>query len=144
MSVVKPTFYGHVRRTAYNLWRGPVYVENIEKDGEDHPLGGVCVLRLALRKGETAKPMIESRAVYAILRPDEPQDAILRAMYWDNTAIMHTTHRTPIDTPFKIAAKFVSVPLALLQQWIASSERLQTTTQTTLSFTRFDRVPFLL
>ena len=130
MTGVKKTFYGRVRRTAYDLWRGPDYVENVEKEDEDNPLGGFCVLRLAIRKGETARPLIESRAVYAILRLDDPQDAILRAIYWDNKEIMHTTHSTPYDTPFKIAAKFVQIPLTLVQQWISSLENLQTSIQT--------------
>jgi len=131
MPVVKGTFYGYVRRTAYDLWDGPDYVEKRRKDEEDDFWGGGRVLRLAIRKGETAKPMIESRIVYAILRPDEPQDVILRGMYWDNTAIRHTTHSTPLDTPFTISAKFVRLPLAPLLQWIHSLENIPTTIQTT-------------
>ena len=61
---------------------------------------------------------------------DDPHDAILRAIYWDSKGIMGTTHRTPYDTPFKIAAKFVHIPLALVQQWISSLEHLQTSIQT--------------
>ena len=131
MSVIKETFYGHVRRTAFTLWKGPDYVENVEEEEEDNPLGGDCILRLALRKGETAKPMIEARAVYASLRPDDSHDALLRAIYWDNKAIAHTTHSTPLDTPFKIAARFVQIPLALLYQWIHLLENLQASVQTT-------------
>ncbi len=133
MLVVQGTFYGHVRRTAFNLWRGPDYVEKREKEDEDDFLGGVRVLRLAIRRGETAKPMIESRSVYAILRPDDPRDVLLRAIYWDNTEIRHTTHDTPIDTPFKMAAKFVRFPLASLYQWIRLLENLSTSIQTTSS-----------
>jgi hypothetical protein len=55
MSIVKKTFYGHVHRTAYHLWRGLDYVENVEKEEEDHPLGGMLVLRLVLRKEERIK-----------------------------------------------------------------------------------------
>jgi hypothetical protein len=134
MPVVKRTFYGYVRSTAYDLWIGPDYVENVEnveKEDEDKPLGGYCVLRLDIRKGETAKPMIESRAAYALFIPDEPQDALLRAVYWDDKAIGATTHSTPLDTPFKIAAKFVHLPLTLLNGWIVSLQNLQTTIQTT-------------
>ncbi len=131
MPIVKETFYGHVRRTAFNLWRGPDYVENSEMEDVTDFLGGVLVLRLAIRKGETAKPMIESRSVYAYLNPNEPQDAVLRSMYWDNTAIRHTTHNTSLDTPFAIAAKFVRLPLTSLQQWIHSLENIATTVQTT-------------
>jgi hypothetical protein len=131
MPVVKETFYGHVRRTAFNLWRGPDYVENSEMEDVANFLGGVRVLRLAIRKGETAKPLIEARSVYANLNPNEPQDAVLRSMYWDNTAIRHTTHSTPLDTPFTISAKFVRLPLASLLQWIHSLENIPTTIQTT-------------
>ena len=133
MPVVKRTFYGYVRSTAFDLWRGPFYAENSEMEDEANFLGGTRVLRLTIRKGETAKPMLESRAIYAHLNPNEPQDAILRAIYWDNTAIRHTTHSTPIDTPFKIAAKFVRLPLALLHQWIDLLENISTTIQTTSS-----------
>src|SRR5947209_636730 len=121
MTVVKRTFYGRVRSTAYSLWLGPDYIEN--EDENDH-LGGLCVLRLAIRKGTTIKPLIESRAVYTILDPDNPRDAILRAIYWDSQTVVHSN--AP-DTPFKIAAKFVQIPLMLLQRWISSLENLQTT-----------------
>jgi len=131
MSVVKRMFYGHVRRTAYNLWEGPDYVESVKKDDEDDFWGGGRVLRLAIRKGEAAKPMIESRAVYAYLNPDESQNTLLRGMYWDNTALSFRTRSTPIDTPFTIAVKFVRLPLALLQQWIHSLKNIPTTIQTT-------------
>ena len=127
MKSVKPSFYGRVRRTAYDLWRGPDYISDPD---EESPLHGFCVLRLAIRKGETAKPLIESRAVYTILYRDDPQDAILRAVYWDNKDIIGTTHSTPYDTPFKIPAKFVQIPLTLVQQWISSLEHLQTSIQT--------------
>lgn len=127
MSVVKTTFYGHVRGTAYDLWRGPDYISS---QNENSPLGGFCVLRLAIRKGISAKPMIESRAVYTILRPDEPQDAILRAVYWDSKTVAPSSNRYDYR-PFKIPAKFVQIPLMLLQQWISSLEGLQTFIQTT-------------
>ncbi len=131
MSVIKKSFYGHVHSTAFDLWDGPDYVEKRKKGNEDDFLGGGRVLRLAIRKGEAAMPMIESRAVYAYLNPDESQDTLLRGMYWDNTAISYRTRDTSIDTPFTIAVKFVRLPLALLQQWIHSLENIPTTIQTT-------------
>ncbi len=131
MSVIKKSFYGHVHSTAFDLWNGPDYVEKRKKGNEDDFLGGGRVLRLAIRKGEAAMPLIESRAVYAYLNPDESQDILLRGMYWDNTAISYRTRDTPLDTPFKIAVKFVRLPLALLQQWLHSLENLSTAIQTT-------------
>jgi hypothetical protein len=126
MKSAKKTFYGYVRRTAYDLWRGPDYISDPD---ENSLLSGSCVLRLAIRKGETAKPMIEARAVYTILHPDGPQDAILRAVYWDSKTVAHSSNRYD-STPFKIPAKFVQIPLTLLQPWISSLENLQTSIQT--------------
>jgi hypothetical protein len=125
MPIVERSYYGNVRRTAYDLWLGPNYIQDTNDD--DTLFGGLCVLRLAIRKGTTMKPEIEARAVYATLRPDYPQDVILRAMYWDSKTVVRST---PPGTPFKIAARFVRIPLKLLLQWIASLENIPTTIQT--------------
>jgi hypothetical protein len=126
MPVVKSSYYGNVHRTAHDLWLGPDYIQDTNDD--DIFLGGLCVLRLAIRKGSSIRPELEARAVYATIRPDYLQDVVLRAMYWDNKTVVRSN--AP-DTPFKIAAKFVQMPLVPLQQWIAALENIPTTIQTT-------------
>jgi len=121
MKSVKSTFYGHVRRTAYELWRGPDYVLTPD---EDNPVGGLCILRLALRKGTSMKPLIESRAVYTSLTDDTQHGAILRAVYWDSQTVKRDS--PPETTPIRIPAKFVQVPVERVRQWISAFDNLPT------------------
>jgi hypothetical protein len=126
MAGSKGTFSGRVRRIAYELWHGPEYI--LYKD-EQNVLSGFCVLHLAMRKGETAKPTIESRAVYAILNSGEPTDAILRAVYWDRKTLID--YKEPYDAPFAIPATFLRLPLTTLQEWIDELDGVSAVIQTT-------------
>ncbi len=115
MTPIRGSFYGRVRMTAFQLWRGPSYVV---KDGED-PFGGFCLLRLALQQGTSTNPQIEARAVYASWADDETSDAILRAMSWESKLeIKKKRDETPEDTPFTIPATFVRVPIPQVRQWV--------------------------
>lgn len=120
MSSVKRNFYNRVRRTAYELWRGSNYVLTSD---ENDPVGGLCILRLALRKGTSMKPLIESRAVYASLTDETQGDAILRAIYWDSQSVKRDS---PPNTPVKVSAKFVKVSSTQVVQWIRMFDDLST------------------
>ncbi len=115
MALIKGSFYGRVRMTAFQLWRGPSYVV---KHGED-PFGGFCLLRLALQQGTATNPRIEARAAYASWADEETSDAILRAMSWESKLeIKKKRDGTPEDAPFTIPAKFVRVPIPQVRQWV--------------------------
>ncbi|HEU5382701.1 MAG TPA: hypothetical protein VFV38_45425 [Ktedonobacteraceae bacterium] len=117
MTGVKRTSYGRVRRLAYDLWRGPEYAT---RQNENDLSGGRCLLHLAIRQGITAKPQLEARSVYSSF---EPEDAILRAIYWDSRAAAQNSVLD--DQQIKIPAKFVSVPFARVQQWVDAFANLQ-------------------
>jgi hypothetical protein len=122
MTDIQP-LHTRVRRTAYDLWRGPNYVQ---KQDDNNPIGGYCVLRLALRKGISIKPLIEARAVYAILG-DENEDAVIRAVYWDS----HTFIRNlpPEKTVTRIPVKFVQIPADQLRNWLEAFAGIHTPIQ---------------
>lgn len=118
---VRKSFYGRVRETAYELWRGPAFVRINQ---EDDLTGGARVLYLALRKGTSMRPRIESRAVYASLADDTQPDGLLRSIYWDSQTVQRDS---PVEsTPIKIAAKFVKVPLSTIRPWMSVFEKIQT------------------
>lgn len=121
MKYVPHTLYGLTRRTAYELWRGPV---SVQRQDETDLSGGLCVLHLALRQGTSGQPLIESRSVYASLAHEPPDDALLRAVYWNS----HTAPRRGQveDAQIKIPAKFVLLPISYVHQWIGMLERLPT------------------
>jgi hypothetical protein len=123
MTDVKSSFYGRVRRTAYDLWRGPRYMH---KQDENDPVGGHCVLRLAIQKGTTMEPMIEARAVYTAFGT-EMEDAVLRAFYWDGHTFVHNIPSE--ETHVKIPVKFVQISGEQLQHWLRSFAGLSTSIQ---------------
>ena len=126
MAPIKQSFYGRVRMTAFQLWRGPSYVV---KPGED-PFGGFCLLRLALRQETSGNPRIEARAVYASFTDEEASDAILRAMSWESKLVIRKKRDdTPEDAPFTIPATFVRVPLPQVQQWVKRFDGFQLSLQ---------------
>lgn len=121
------SFYGTVRRTAYNLWRGSHYLTY--RDSE-HFCGGHCVLRLAMRQRTSSDPQLEARAVYAYLASEEQTDAVLRAMSWDSKSVVRKSRDDPPpDAPFTIPAKFVRISIAQVQQWINVFDGLPTSLQ---------------
>ena len=127
MAPIKGSFSGRVRRTAYDLWRGPNYLRN---QGRVNFWGGYCVLRLALRQRTSGDPQIEARAVYASFADETQPDAILRAMSWDSkTVVQKSRDDPPENTPFTIPAKFVQVPIAQVRQWVKTFDGLQTSLQ---------------
>ncbi len=129
MASTKPSRYGRERLTAYALWRGPDFVR-IRADGDLS--GGHCVLRLALRQGNSSHPQIEGRAAFASFHYEEQPDAIVRAMSWEKRLGVRTNRTDPLsETPFTIPAKFVRVPIALVRQWVKRFDGMQTTLQLT-------------
>ncbi len=123
MTGVQPPLHTRVRRTAYDLWRGPSYLQ--KKDDND-PVGGNCVLRLAIRKGISIKPLIEARAVYTILG-DEMEDAVIRAVYWDSHTFIR--NQPPEKTVTRIPVKFVRISGERLQGWLEAFAGLHTSIQ---------------
>ena len=112
---------GRVRRTAYELWRGPAFIRMKNKDDMT---GGAQALHLTLRKGTSMKPVTESRAVYASLVDDTQPDGVLRSIYWDSQTVKRDS---PVEsTPVKIAAKMVKIPLSRVRQWMSVFEGIQT------------------
>jgi len=91
---------------------------------EDDMAGGARVLHLALRKGTSMKPVVESRAVYASLVDETQPDGLLRAIYWDSQTVKRDS--SPETTPIKIPAKFVRVPVERVRQWIGAFDTLST------------------
>lgn len=127
MAPIKRSFYGRVRSTAYELWRGSDRLANRE---DDNFCGGYRILRLALRQGTSSDPQIEARAAYAYLASETPPDAILRAMFWDSkTVVRKSRDDPPADTPFTIPAKFVQIPITQVRQWVQKFDGLQTSLQ---------------
>lgn len=124
MTSIKGSFYGRVRRTAYELWRGPDYLQKLDDETFG---GGPCLLRLALRRRTSMDPQIEARAIYATLADEVQVNAVLRAVYWDSKSVVHVDrHNPPEDAPFQIPAKFVRVPIIQVHQWIKRFDGLQT------------------
>ncbi len=123
MTDVQPPLHTRVRRTAYDLWRGPNFLQTRD---ENDLIGGNRILRLAIRKGISIKPLIEARAVYAILE-DEMAEAVIRAVYWDS----HTFIRNllPEETVTRIPVKFVRIPREKLQCWLEAFAGLHTSIQ---------------
>lgn len=117
---VRKSFYGRVRETAYELWRGPAFVR---MKNEDDMAGGMHVLHLALRKGTSMKPVLESRAIYASLADETQPDGLLRSIYWNSQTVKRDS---PMETPVKIAAKMVRIPLSKVRQWVSVFEKVQT------------------
>lgn len=127
MTRVKSSFYGQVRKTAYALWAGPDYVYD---QGDTDPLGGDCLLRLAMQQRNSMNPQIEARAAYAYYSSfvGETQfDAVLRAVYWDSQTVVRSS--PPETTPIKIPVRFVQMPIAPVRQWISTFDGLQTSVQ---------------
>lgn len=86
--------------------------------------GGTHALHLALRKGTSMQPVIESRAVYASLTDETQPDGLLRSIYWDSQTVKRDS---PVEsTPVKISAKIVKIPLSRVRQWISVFEKIQT------------------
>ena len=48
----------------------------MQKQDENDPVGGRCVLRLAIRKGTTMKPMIGSSSAVSTTLGTEMEDAV--------------------------------------------------------------------
>ncbi len=121
MTTVKSSYHGRARRAAFELWRGPDYMRNQD---DDHPWSGLCVLRLAMRQDTEKQIMIEARAAYTYLAHEDQQNAILRAVYWDSQT---TVGKSRDDTsPIKIPARFVQIPVSLVQQWLRAFDTVQT------------------
>ncbi|SRR5579875_190394 len=119
---IKRTRYGQVRRTAYALWRGPDFVQ---QQTQTDASGGNRVLSLAIRKGSSMKPLLESRAVYGSLVSDTLSDAILRAVSWDSQTVRHSSSTEAI--PGTVRARFVRIPAWQVQQWVRKFDGLHTT-----------------
>src|SRR5579875_1549600 len=86
MAGIKGTRYGQARRAAYALWRGPDFAQ---QQSQTEALGGNRVLSLAIRKGSSLAPLLESRSVYGSLVSDRSSDAILRAVSWNSQTARH-------------------------------------------------------
>ena len=129
MTSVNLRYRRRARRTAFGLWYGPDYM--LAQD-ENDPWNGFCVLRLALRQNtERRRVRIESRAAYAYLAHEEQREAVLRAVFWDNQI---TVGKSRDDTsPIKIPAKFVTIPVTQVQQWLHTFDGVST------SIRAFDR-----
>lgn len=127
MTRIKSSFYGQVRRTAYALWTGSDYLHN---QSNSNPLGGDCLLRLAIQKRNSVNPQIEARAVYAYYDSfvgETESDAVLRAVYWDSQTVVRTSSLEV--TPIQIPARFVQVPIIQVRQWIGTFDGIQTPIQ---------------
>jgi hypothetical protein len=121
--IMTEPLHTRVRRTAFNLWEGP---NSLYTRDENDLIGGNCVLRLAIRKEISIKPIIEARAVYAILE-DGADDVVIRAVYWDS----HTFIRNLplVETVTKLPVKFVRIPHEQLQHWVEAFAGLHTSIQ---------------
>lgn len=130
MAPTKISFYGQVRSTAYNLWRGSDWLANRD---DSNFCGGHRILRLAMRQGTSSDPQIETRAVYAYVADETQPDAIVRAVFWDSKTVVRRGHRDPNDppanTPFTIPAKFVQIPITHVRRWVQRFDGLQTSLQ---------------
>ncbi|HEU5381739.1 MAG TPA: hypothetical protein VFV38_40480, partial [Ktedonobacteraceae bacterium] len=125
MAPIRRSFYGQVRKTAYDLWDGPYYLEH--QDDSDFLKGGFCLLRLALRLRTSGDPHLEARSAYGYLAREGYSDAVLRAMSWDSKSVVRKSRDDPPpDAPFTIPAKFVRVSIAQVRQWINVFDGLQT------------------
>lgn len=123
MTDVQPPLHTRVRMTAFDLWRGPNFLQTRD---ENDLLGGNRVLRLAMRKGLSIKPEIEARAVYAILE-EEIDDVVIRAVYWDSHTLIR--NRPPEETVTKIPVKFARISRKQLQHWLEAFAGIHTLIQ---------------
>jgi hypothetical protein len=77
-----------------------------------------------MRQDTERQIRIESRAVYAYLTHEEQHNAILRAVYWDSQTIIGKSRED--TSPIKIPARFVQIPVSLIQQWLHTFDTVQT------------------
>jgi hypothetical protein len=122
MAGIKGTRYGQARRAAYALWRGPDFAQ---QQSQTEALGGNRVLSLAIRKGSSLAPLLESRSVYGSLVSDRSSDAILRAVSWNSQTARHPSPTEAISEI--VPARFVRIPAMQVQQWLRKFDGLHTT-----------------
>jgi hypothetical protein len=119
MAGAKSRDYGRMRRTALVLCQGPEYIQIHD---ESHSFGGRGVLHLALRKGTSMQPIIETRTIYVDVGDPAQENAVLRAVYWDSQAARQ--NNPDGESLLKIPGTFVQVSVAQTQQWVAAFDRL--------------------
>lgn len=134
--------HGQARALAFTLWNGP-YLLNIGE--EDRFISGYQLLWLGV--SHSGPTRFESRALY--MHPREPGKeqqsiAVLRATYWESrapfaTIVAHNDDGTvtiqpmrprTIEGPMFVAARFVEIPIAQAQAWMARFDRLPLTFHT--------------
>lgn len=120
MPQVKSSLSGRIRRMAYEAWRGPRFAEKEEKDTI---YGGRLIAYLALRTGDSMKPSIASRAVFADF--NDSDDALLRAVLWKREWY------TP-QTLNQIAIRYVRIPQVQVQHWLMTFNTIPLLIQSTL------------
>ena len=135
--------HGEARALAFALWNGPSLLRR--DDDDTRFISGYQLLWLGLRHDGPTR--LESRALY--MHPREPGTeeqslAILRAVYWESRApfakiIAHNDDGSVTIQPMRpkttegpmfVAARFVEVPIAQAQEWLARFDLLPLTFHT--------------
>lgn len=126
--------YGEMRGQALSIWRGPGALQTPAQDGTNDY--GWSVLNLAALFDDPL--LLESRIVYAHLFDTEQQSAVLRAVAWDDRVAIRALRalRALRDqgqtAPLTMPVRFVRLPLAQLEQWLAAFKDLAITADQTV------------
>ncbi len=114
-----------LRSQIFSMWRGAE--EAVIPGAKDYEFYGWRTLGLDVRvdhKG--SRPEFEARIVYANLYDETQENAILRAVYWNNDAERARLAEEGMNYRLGVPARFVWVPHSVLNSWIETLHGVNT------------------